>query len=257
MSGPLTPYYYMISLGQRSSVRAWMNDVPFFSHAGERGLNRNGPIVHLLRGGENVFAIEIDRAPLESQIFFEVNLEGDHDAPAFYFEWPREAKHLPPRERLPFRFEGRFRPPGELFEPAWTRAPAQEVPCAGTWELQEAVRRLHAAVEGRDLDAFASAMALKGAEMARAYPGWAEASMDDMRADMAGFFRTRLRVRPLDLGRLHFVPRADGRLVHVEHLDGGFVIDAISEELGPEGEVSRVSMNPTFTRHDGEWKVIS
>jgi len=252
----LTPYYFMISQGQESSVRAWLNDVPFFAHSGRMGLNRNGPAIHLLKRGENTFAIEIDRAPPESQIFFELNVDGDHDSPVVYFEWPREAKHMPYASRTPFRWEIEFSPPGDLFEPAWLESAGEAIPCEGTWDLKEAVRRLHAAIVEKDIEAFATAMSLKGAEMERAYPGWAEGSMDEMRADMVGFLRTTLHVRPLDLDRLHFVGRAGGRLVQVQHLDGGFVIDAVSEERGPEGEVSRVRINPTLARQRGVWKVI-
>jgi hypothetical protein len=252
----LTPYYFMISQGPHSLVRAWLNDVPFYRFYGDDPVNRAGPAIHLLVPGENTFAIEIDRAPPESQVFFELLIDWDHESPVVYFEWPREAKHLPHEQRTPFRFETRFTPPGEIFSPAFLRASREEVPCEGTPDLREAVRRFHAAVETRDLDGFCEGLAWKARENERAYPDWPDSSASDMRADMAGFFREDLRVRPLSLDEVHFEPRADGRLVHATHLGGGFLIDAISMDKTPDGETARVSMDLTLSRIDGEWRIL-
>lgn len=251
-----TRYYFMISQGPHSVVRAWLNDIPFYRFYGPDPVNRAGPAIHMLKPGENTFAIEIDRAPPESQVFFELLEDWNHERPIFYFEWPREAKHLPPERRTPFRFEARFTPDGAMFSPAHLNASREEVPCEGTPALREAVKRFHDAVETRDLDGFCAGLALKAREHERAYPDWPDSTAADMRADMAGFFREDLRVRPLDLDEVHFEPRAGGRLVHATHLGGGTLIDAISMDKTPDGETARVSMDLTLTRLGGEWKIV-
>lgn len=251
-----TPYYFMISQGPHSMVRAWLNDVPFYRFYGPEPVNRGGPAIHLLRPGENTFAIEIERAPTWSQVFFELCIDWDHNNPAFYFEWPREASHLPSDRRVPFRFEARFTPPGDLFSPAFLEASAEDVPCEGTPELRAALQRFHDAIMARDLDGFCSGLALKAKEHERAYPDWKDSTAEAMRADMAGFFHEDLRMKPLDVNDVHFESRAGGRLVHATHLGGGPLIDIISMDKTPEGESARVSMDLTFTRLHGEWKII-
>jgi hypothetical protein len=251
-----TPYYFMISQGPHSMVRAWLNDLPLYQSYRADPSNRTGPAIHLLRPGENTFAIEIDRAPPESQVFFELLVDWDHNHPALYFEWPREAMHLPRDRRTPFRFEARFTPEGEIFTPTWLSSAPEEVPCEGTPELREALRRFHQALEQRDLDAYCDGLALKASEYERAYPGWPESTAGEMRADMAGFLREDLRVRPLDLDEIHFEPRAGGRLVCAQNLLGGSVIDAISMDKTPDGASARVSLDPVFTRRDGAWRIV-
>jgi len=251
-----TPYYFMISQGPDTLVRAWLNDIPFYRFYGPDPVNRTGPAIHLLSPGENTFAIEIDRAPPESQVFFELLIDFDHDHPVYYFEWPREAKHLPIDARTPFRWETRFTPPGDLFTPIHLSSMPEEIPCEGTDELREAVLRFHRAVESRDLDAFCEGLDLKANEYSRAYPGWPDSTAADMRADMVGFFKENLMIRPLDIDHVHFESRAGGRLAHATHLCGGYLIDAVSLDPTPDGEQSRVCMDLTFTRHNGEWKIV-
>ncbi|MFT3764218.1 MAG: hypothetical protein QM820_01660 [Minicystis sp.] len=252
-----TPYYFMISQGPRSRVRAWLNDVPFYRVYEPDPLNRTGPAIHLLVPGENTFAIEIDEAPPESVVFFELLIDFDHDNPIFRFEWPREAKHLPEEQRTPFRFEARFTPPGELFSPVYLESPREDVPCNGTPELREAVRRVHEALAAGDVDAYCDRLALKASEMERAYPNWPQASAIDMRRDVEGFLNMDVRLRPLDVEEeIHFEPRAGGRLAHARHLGGGTVIDAVSMDKTADGESVRLSMDLTLTRHRGTWKVL-
>lgn len=251
-----THYYFRISQGPDTSVRAWLNDVPFYRYYGPLQCGRSGPAIHLLKPGENTFAIEIDRAPPESQVFFELMIDFDHEHPAIYFEWPKEALHLPAERRTPFRWEGRFEPEGDLFTPIHLASPPEVIPCEGTPELREAVRRFHAAVEARDLDGFCEGLALKASEFSRAYPGWPDSTAQDMRADMVGFFKEDIRVRPLAMSDVHFEARAGGRLAYATHLGGGFLIDATSPDLTADGERASVSMDLTFTRHMGAWSIV-
>jgi hypothetical protein len=253
-----TPYYSMISQGQRSNVRAWLNDIPFHRSYDPHTLNNTSPAIHLLQPGENTFAIEIDRAPEGSVTFFELLIDWDHDHPVYRFEWPREAMALPEDRRVPFRHLARFTPPGDLFRPVHLDAPEAEIPCEGTPDLREAVRRVQAAVEARDLDAYCAELSLKASEFERAYPGWPMSTAADMRADTASFFRMDLRVRPLDLGEVHFEGRAGGRLVHATRAaeGGGTLIDAVAMDRTADGEGARLSMDLTFTRHRGAWKIV-
>lgn len=256
-----TPYYFMISQPQDSVVRAWLNDVPFYRFYGPDSQNRTGPAIHLLVPGENTFAIEIDTTRSESMVFFELLIDFDHDHPVFRFEWPRDAAHLVDdaegAKRLPFRFEARFTPPGELFKPVWLDSPREDVPCAGTPELRDAVRRVHDALANGELDVYCQLFALKAAEMERAYPDWKQASAADMRADVEGFLQRDLRLRPLDVDtEVHFEPHAGGRLAHARHLGGGTLIDVVAVDKTPDGETVRLAMDLTFTRHRGTWKII-
>lgn len=253
----LTPYYFTLYQGQESFVRAWLNDVPFYRYYERYPLTRTGPAVHLLVPGDNTFAIEIDAAPPEANVYFELTIDHDRDNPVFRFDWPGDRRDLPPAEwRAPFRFETTFTPPGDLFTPAWFDAPRESVPCEGTAELRAAVRRVHDALAAGDLDDYCAAMALKAAEYERAYPDWQQASAADMRADMTGFLGMDLRLRPLDDAEVHFEPRAGGRLAHARHLGGGTVIDCVSVDLTPDGERARLAMDLTFTRHRGAWKIV-
>jgi len=120
------------------------------------------------------------------------------------------------------------------------------------------VRRVQAALEARDLDAYCAELAFKASELERAYPGWPMSTAADMRADTAGFLRMDLRVRPLDLGDVHFEGRAGGRLVHATRATegGGTLLDAIAMDRTADGEGARLSMDLTFTRHRGEWKIV-
>jgi hypothetical protein len=252
-----TPYYFTLSQPQDSVVRAWLNDVPFYRWYGPTSQHRTGPAIHLLVPGENTFAIEIDRTVETSKVFFDLAVDFDHASPAFRFEWPAEAMHLPEGQRLPFRFEARFSPPGDLFKPLHLESPVEDIPCSGTPELREAVRRVHEALATGDLDAYCARFALKASEMERAYPGWVAVTASEMRADVEGFLQRDLRLRPLDVeSDLHFESRCGGRLAHVRHLGGGLVLDAFAVDKTPDGETVRLAMDLTFTRHRGEWKII-
>jgi hypothetical protein len=252
----LTPFYFMISQGPNAMVRAFLNDVPFYRFYGPEPVNRTGPAIHLLVPGENTFAIEIERADTANQIFFELSVNWNHKEPAFYFEWPRDAAHLPRDRRVPFRFETRFSPEGNLFQPVWLSAPPVDVPCSGTPELKDALRRLHAAIEARDVNAYCSEFSLKAREQERAYPGWPASSAADMRAGVGDFFRMDLSLRQLELDDIHFELRSGGRLAHARRTSGDFVIDAITLDRTADDEQARLSMDPTFVRHEGRWQLI-
>jgi hypothetical protein len=252
----LTPFYFMISQGPGAMVRAYLNDVPFYRYYGPEPVNRTGPAIHLLMPGENTFAIEIDRADTANQVFFELNINWNHDSPVFYFEWPREAAHLPRSKRVPFRYEARFTPEGNMFQPMWLSARPVEVPCSGTPELKDALRRLHSAIESRDVDAYCSEFSLKAREQERAYPDWPGSSAADMRQGVGEFFRMKLALQPLELDDVHFELRSGGRLAHARRTGGGFVIDALTLERTGDDEQGRLSLDPTFVRHEGSWKLI-
>jgi hypothetical protein len=253
---PRPALYFMMSQSPRSMVRAWLNDAPFYRSYAAEGVNRTGPAEHLMVPGENTFAIEIDRAPLNGEVSFELAVDYNHQAPVLYFEWPREASHLPRDQRLPFRWETRFVPPPIDFVPSFLAAPPSPVPCEGTLELLDALRRMHAAVEARDVEGFCREMTFKAAEMERAYPGWPGGSAHEMRKGVAGFFQMDLAVRPLELDDVHFESRAGGRLAHARRTSGGFVIEAISKDVTADGERGRMVIDPTFTREGSHFRLI-
>jgi len=251
-----TPFYFMISQGPRAMVRAYLNDVPFYRFYGPDPVTRTGPAIHLLVPGENTFTIEIDRADVLNQVFFELSINWDHDSPVLYFEWPKQAEHLPRDARTPFRFEARFTPEGNLFQPVWLSAPLVDVPCEGTPELKDALRRLHAAIENRDVDAYCSEFSLKAREQERAYPDWPGSSAADMREGMREFFQMDLSLQPLELDDVHFELRGGGRLAHARRTGGGFVIDCLTLDRTADDEQGRLSLDPTFVRYEGRWQLI-
>jgi hypothetical protein len=252
----LTPFYLMISQGPNAMVRAFLNDVPFYRFYGPEPVNRTSPAIHLLVPGENTFAIEIERADTANQVFFELSVNWNHDNPTFYFEWPKVAADLPREKRVPFRYETRFSPEGNLFSPVWLSAPSVDVPCNGTPELKDALRRLHAAIESRDVNAYCSEFSLKAREQERAYPGWPGSTAADMRQGVGEFFRMDLSLQELDLDDVHFELRAGGRLAHARRTGGGFVIDALTLDRTADDEQGRLSLDPTFVRHEGRWQLI-
>ena len=250
-----TNYGFMVSQGPDSVVRASLNDVPFYRFDGRDNVTRSGPAIHLLQPGENVLELEIDRAPAWSRVWIDLTVDHDHDHAAARIEWPGLYDALPERRRrLPVRHAVRFTPEGEIFTPVHLAAPARAFGCTGTPELREAVRAVHASIARRDLDGYAHQMGLAVEEQRRAYGHWPDAVDALSTRELAGFFAKDLRVRPLDLEKLHFEPRAGGRVAHVTHIDGGYVIEAVTLARGEIDE--RIRTDLTLTLHDGSWRVF-
>ncbi|MBI4955257.1 MAG: hypothetical protein HY908_24755 [Myxococcales bacterium] len=250
-----TNYYFMVHQGPDSAVRASLNDVPFYRFDDPVAATRTGPAIHLLKPGTNVLSIEIDRAPAYSQVFVELSVDCDHERAAVYREWPKLCEELPARERhLPLRYSTTFEPEGELFLPAYLDAPPQEFDRQGTPELREAVRAVHAAIAGKDVGEYTRRLELKVDEHRRAYAHWDDLHDALATDELAGFFGEELLVRPLELDRLCFDARAGGRVAHVTHLDGGYVIEAVSITKGELDK--RIRTDLTLTWHAGAWRVF-
>jgi hypothetical protein len=250
-----TNYTFMVSQGPDSVVRASLNDVPFYRFDGRDPVTRSGPAIHLLQPGENVLEIEVDRAPDWSRAWIEIAVDFDHERPAAKIEWPALYADVPEkRRRLPVRHAVRFTPEGEIFTPVHLASQPKSFGCTGTPELHEAVRAVHEAIARRDLDEYARRMDLMVGEHRRAYAHFPNAAEELSTREIAGFFAKDLRVRPLEPNKLHFEPRADGRIAHVTHIDGGYVIEAVTLARGEVDE--RIRTDLTFTFHDGAWRVV-
>jgi len=247
----LTPYYFTMIQGGGSTVRASMNDVPFYSRTLKDQAGVTSPAVHLLEPGENVLALEIDEAPTEGH--FELSIDYDHERPVLLVPWPALMEQLPEAERrYPLRHETRFSPPGELFSPAYLGAPAVLPRREDLDEIVGATQAIRDAAVRRDVDAYLDRMSLKIDEYQRAYSGWEGVSHAEHRDDIADMFSGETRCRPIEPEKLRLEPRAGGRVVHVTHAEGGHVIEVIS----PERPKRRLRTDLTFTRCNGQWRVF-
>ena len=250
----LTPFFFMYTQGPETSARVWMNDVPVLRYGliEDETRNHTSPAIHLMQPGENTFAIEIDVAPAWSQVSFELSVNWDHDRPVMLFEWRAETDHLDKDKRSPFRYETSFSPLGDLFSPVHLGAQPQDFPCEGNGALHDAVRSFHDAIERRDLDGYMQQLDLKISEMERAYPGWGWIDRGEVRNDIKELFSHDLAVRPLDLARIHFERRVDGKVACARHLDGGHVVEAYCKD----DPTLCLTADVVMTYNDSRWRVF-
>ena len=259
--------FFSILVKEGAWVRAYLNDLPLYT--GERGANsQSGTINELMVPGENELTLELVDVPTP---LYEPYLDGAVEVRFYEVLDPRttpitkriiheatfpEILTRAPEERrhFPFLHRSFFDPGFDIHPPPWLAAPPATFPCAGTPELREAVRRLHAAVDGNDADQFLSEIALKLDHHERAFEGHERASAQSKReAFRDDLFAHRLTPRPLDLDELHFEPRCGGRVAYVTRPAGGPALEAACLDMPQR----RLRTDLLLTQYAGDWRVFA
>jgi hypothetical protein len=256
----IIPYWFRLHHGTGVSVRMLMNDVLFYRHPGTDNFTISGSANHLLVPGENTLTIEVLpgtpppaapalRGPAELKIMVH-NAEDTLVATARWEWWnPNEE---PP---LPAIATGRFRPAGDVAEPAFVRAPRATFGPEGTASQRESVRRVHEAFRARDVPAFLDANALKLAERSRSDADDGHNGVPRMRAKLAEMLQREWDVRPLDMDELSFESQAGGRVAYVTRKDGGKALQATCLTNNP-GSTITWETDLWLTQVDSEWQVF-
>lgn len=274
---PKDPYYFSVHLEEGVLGRAWLNDLPVHKVLTRGPRSMQGGANHLLVPGKNRLALEIlalpDRAPPAPSPPGEEPKKVVHVLPVgmkiFQIEDPNAeplraheivsvdlpvALGLSPWEKppLPLYHEVELDLPFPVAEPVYWRSPPTFFSCAGTPELVEAVVEVHTALVQRDLRRFQELLSLKHEAFAAAFPGDPAAALDRQRSASEKFFGLRYLVKPLDLSKVHFEPRAGGKVAHVCGWDDLPVLEAVAEDH--PGLSLRANL--LLTQHDGRWRVF-
>ncbi|EYF06410.1 hypothetical protein [Chondromyces apiculatus] len=280
--GQRDPYLFVVHFEEGVFGRAWLNDLPVHKVYTRGPRSMTGGANHLLVPGENRLTLEILTLPEGVPPPPPPPPPSETSAPP-----PKRVEVMPAgmkvyqvrdastdpitidavvnvdlpvalglktweRPPLPLYHEVTFELPFPVTEPVYWRAPPAEFPCTGTPALVEVVREVHDALVQRDLARFQALLALKHASYAAAFPGEPSASLDRQRAASEKFFGLRYLVKPLDLTRVHFQPRAGGRVAYVSGWDDAPVLEAVCET---EPGLS-LRANLLLTQHDGRWRVF-
>ncbi len=271
------PIFTNVRLREGVRARVYFNDLPLFQGIEGGGFSLNGGITHLLVPGENEVAVEILVAPaprdgrleytpdprpdmngfdlnqtIEVFVFKERAPETKEIEIIHHFMFPDLWKDVPEeRRQRPFYHRSRFDPGAKIPELAFLSVKPQQIPCAGTPALHEAVRELHGAIVSKNLQATIDAMGLQMREFTAsnpADPGTTPAAQIEALEQM---FAEEIVVAPLIPEQLHFTPRAGDRVAHVERLDSRPVIDVKTVGV-PQG----TRFDPLFTLEDGRWRLM-
>jgi len=271
------PYYFALHFREGVFGRAWLNDLPVHKVPKHGPDSMHSGANHMLVPGRNRLAIEVYNLPLLSPppppvpgeppakrvdimpVTMKVYQLKDPNAE------PMEAiemvnVELPvalglavwERPPLPLYYEAEFDLPFPVSEPVYWRSPPASFSCEGTPELVQAVREVHDALMQRDLRRFHQLLSLKHEAYAAAYPGEPAAALDRQRSASEKFFALRYLVKPLDMTKVHFEPRAGGRVAYVSGWDDQPVLEAVAEDQ--PGLSLRANL--LLTQHDGQWRVF-
>jgi hypothetical protein len=274
---PRGPYYFVINFREGVFGRAWLNDLPIQKVPTYGPDSMHGGANHLLVPGKNRLALEIlklpklapPRPPIPGQEptkpvdVFPVNmkvylLKDPNAEPLQAIEMVNvelpvalglKVWEQPP---LPLYYEAEFDLPFPVPEPIYWRSPPASFSCGGTPELVQAVADVHNALMQRDLRRFHQLLSLKHEAYAAAFPGEPAAALDRQRSASERFFALRYLVKPLDITKVHFEPRAGGRVAYVSGWDDQPVLEAAAED---EPGLS-LRANLLLTQHDGQWRVF-
>ncbi|MEZ4296841.1 MAG: hypothetical protein R3B70_17885 [Polyangiaceae bacterium] len=275
--GANDPYYFNVHLEEGVTGRLWLNDLPVHKVLTRGPRSMQGGANHLLVPGKNRLALEIhalpDRSPPAPPPPGQEAKKPVHILPAgvkiYQVANPNVeplvaqeivsvdlpvALGLEPWEKpaLPLYHEVEFDLPFPVGEPVYWHAPSSSFPCSGTKELVDAVTDVHTALVERDLARFHELLTLKHEAYAAAFPGEPSAAIDRQRAASEKFFGLRYSVKPLDLTKVHFEPRAGGRVVHVCGWDDRPVLEAVAEDH--PGLSLRANL--LLTSHDGRFRIF-
>lgn len=256
MSAGYTHYYFNLQHGHHSTVRLFMNDVPFYDVTVETQRGATAPAIHLLEPGENELTIEVEEHespvamyPMFGSVF--VAEDYNQSAAVVKKEWPALMSELPEDERkYPFTYSTQFTPPGTLFEPAYLKAPVGEVSADDLDEIKKIVFDIHRAANDNDADTYLKLLDLKIDEHRRAYDGFG--GLDEASEGIRGHLAEPTYTRPFEPDKLILEPRARGRVVHVRHAEGGKVIESVAADNPGQ----RIRTDLIFTRYEGTWQVF-
>lgn len=272
------PFYFSLHFEEGVFGRAWLNDLPLHKAPTRGPESMNSGANHLLVPGVNRLALEILRLPPArprppppaegekpqpevdmSPVGMKVFRILDASTEPIQAEMIREVDiplslglsqyELP---EVPFYHAVEFELPYPVPEPVYWRSPPSDFGCAGTPELIQAVTEVHEALATRDLRRFLDLLTLKHEAYAAAFPGEPAAAIDRQRSSAERFFTLRYTVKPLDTGKLHFEPRANGRVALVTASDDRPVLEAVADDV--PGLALRANL--LLTRHEGRFRVF-
>ena len=264
----ITIYYINIRIEHESAARFYLNDLPVWKFLRHGADSMNAGANSWLVPGENVLTLDIVQAPLtlpnmppgrptlEVTIFkaaegatepTDVEIVHQVQFPQMWDDVDEDLK------TFPYRHESRFTlPDADVYRPVFLDAPEQEIPSEGTPELRKAVQNLHDAVKSNDGSRFADQVALQFEEYERASGGVADTDVASQRKTSDEFFAHPIEVKDLEMDRLVFESRSNGRIVHVVRDDGRPVLMARATDDPSE----QFQGNVLLTHHDGRWRAF-
>jgi hypothetical protein len=270
------PILHNLAMRHDTLARVYVNDLPLFRGTAWGPLSQNAGMNYLLVPGENELRVELLRAPkpapgvkveaapdpdndidprqsVELKIFKPI-AHGSHDVEMIHVcRFPDVWKNVDEDDRrLPYHHVDHFDPDVSIGPPAFLSSPPTDFECEGTAELHAAVSELHAAMVAKDVRLLIDLMSLQISEYARAFEGTSGTTVSDQEEAYEELFAEDVVVSPLELGQLHFTPRAGGRVAEVTRFDGKPVYEILSRGNSLKGH----SSDPVFTQHQGQWRVM-
>lgn len=269
------PYQFTAHLEEGVLGRVWLNDLPVHKVLTRGPESLSGGANHMLVPGENTLTLEIlalpegtpppppdpntpdpkHLLPVGFKIYQVVDASSTpmKAAEIIRVDLPTSLGLSPwERPEMPLRHEVRFELPDPVVEPVYWRSPPADFGCSGTPELISVVKELHDALMARDVGRFVGLLSLKYEAYSAAYPGEPAAAIDRQRSAAERFFKLPYVVKPLDFGKIHFEPRAQGRVALVSGSDDRPVIEAVAE--GEPAPALRANL--FLTRIDGSWRIF-
>lgn len=268
------PYHFALHFEEGVTARAWLNDLPIHKVPRPGPDSMSGGANHFLVPGRNKLALEVwhlppappvvpipsgDKpvriVPVGMKIYQVVDASAEpiQIAELTSVNLPFDIPLRPGESvEMPLYHEVEFDLPFPVTEPVFWRAKAHEVPCAGTPDLHRVVTEVHAALTDGNLRRFLEMVALKHESYAASYPGEPSAAVDRQRSAIERFFSHAIRVKPLDLTKVHFEPRLNGRVIYVSGWDDRPVLEAAADDL--PGMALRANL--LLTDLDGQFRIF-
>jgi hypothetical protein len=256
-----TRYSFSLTHGPLVTVRATLNDLPFYRGRGAESAALTGPANHLLLPGDNALTLEVSAPPggassAPPQLSFALRIDDEADTLVHAVSAADLWSELPPEQRkLPWKHVSRFHADTRLGRPACADSPRARFNRDGTPEQKEAVREIYRAFESGDAQAFLRAIKLELEDRQRAYAGVPELSAARRREKIAARFAKKWKIRQIvlrNLKELSFESRLEGRVAFVTRRDGGAAIEAVAV-----GDASnRVEMDLLLMRKGSSWRVF-
>lgn len=264
----ITNYFINIQMQLSVAVRFYLNDMPVWRFLRQGPDSMNGGANEWLVPGENVLTMEIvesaltlpnkpaDHPMIQVAIFKAKEGGATHEDVEVIHQvrfpdlWDEVSEEL---KVFPYRHESRFvLPASEVYRPRYLDAPEQDIPSDGTPELHQVVQDLYAAIQSGDGSRFADLLTLQFEEYERANGGAPHTDIASQRTVVDNFFAHPIVVKDLEMDRLVFESRANGRLVHVIRDDGQPVFQAVATDDPTE----HLEANALLTFSDGQWRAV-
>ena len=271
-----TPLFYSLNIKQGCWARVWLNDLPLSKGIYIGPETASSVINHFLVPGENEVAVELlkvrppDNANMDvarvkqdqfELLFYKIrNLGAPESEPILrndicHVRYPNFMEGAPQEhQRIPFYFQGKFKPEVEVASPVFESAPEDSFGCDGTPELQQAVTRVFDLLENRDWDGFLDELELKFTHAQGVYPGEVKHTYAYKRKlfheEMFPYVPVPER---LSMADLHFQPLRGGRVAYVTKKDGGYAMNARCEK-DPK---TFIRTDFLFVKHQDRWRVFA